>query len=234
MSDPSLAAAPGEPRSGAAKARALTQAEAQYPLQPSVLDPSVYTDPVQYERELALIFHKSWLPVCPSADLVVPRSYKVWDQLRQSVLLVRQDDGSIAAWHNVCQHRGSRLVENAGVCEGGVFVCPWHGFRYGLKGNVEFVTLSNAFDSERTRKLRAPAVRSTEWSGFIWINLSEEGPDLQTYLGSLWEELGYYGMERFAVRYRKELELNANWKTVVDAFNETWHDRSRTTPAWAV
>jgi len=201
----------------------LTNAEEQYPLQPGFLDPTVYTDPDQFERELKLIFHRSWLPVCPSADLAEPRSYKVWDHLRQSVLLVRQDDGTVAAWHNVCQHRGARLVEDSGVCDKGVFVCPWHGFRYGLKGEVQFVTLAKTFDPQCIHNLRVPPVRTAEWAGFIWINLAGEGPDLQTFLGKLWDELGYYGMERFAVRYRRTLDIDANWKAVVDAFNETWH-----------
>ena len=199
------------------------QSAEQYPLPPSVVDARLYTDPAQFERELKSIFFKSWLPACPSQDVARPKDFAIWEELRQSVVIARQEDGSIQAWHNVCQHRGARLVDAAGHCSSGRFVCPWHGFIYDLSGKLRFAPLRSSFDPECINGLRLQPVRATEWAGFVWICLSDDVPDLKTYLGDIGAELDWFGLERFDVRYRFDLNLNANWKMVVDAFNETWH-----------
>lgn len=200
-----------------------TPAEQQYPLPPSVVDARSYTDPDLFDREMKAVFHKSWFPACPSIDLKEARDYVVWDRLGQSIVMARLDDGSVSAWHNVCQHRGARLLKESGSCKGGRFACPWHGFQYDLGGNVKMVPLKGSFDPVRLEGLRAPAVRVQEWGSFVWICLSDDVPDLLPYLGTIGEELSFYQLEKFETRYRFTLELDANWKMVVDAFNETWH-----------
>ena len=200
-----------------------TPAERQYPLEPSIIDARQYTDEALFERELTAVFHHSWFPVCPSVDLKNPRDYVVWDRLRQSIVVTRLDDGTVAAWHNVCQHRGARLVKESGTCKANRFACPWHGFQYDLEGKVRVVPLKASFDQAELEDLRAPPVRVQEWGSFVWLCLSDDVPDLLPYLGVVGEELSFYGLDRFDTRFRFELKLGANWKMVVDAFNETWH-----------
>lgn len=204
-------------------ATGLTPAEEQYPLPPSLLDASVYTDEQRYRRELRDVLYRAWFPVFPVQDVPNPRDYVVWDQLEQSVVIVRQDDGSLKAWHNVCQHRGARLVKGAGSCGSGRFKCPWHGFVYGLDGVVGSVPLKESFDPAELAGLRAPGVRVVEWAGLIWLTFSDELPELREYLGNIGTELAGYGLENFHTRFRETVRLQANWKLVVDAFNETWH-----------
>ncbi len=206
-----------------AEGRPLTPAEEQYPLEPHLLDAAQYNDPEQYQREITNVFFKTWFPICPSADIAAPRDYLVWDKLEQSVVIVRLDDGSLSAWHNVCQHRGARLLEASGSCPRGRFSCPWHGFGYNLEGEVITVPLRDSFAPEQLDSLRAPAVRVEEWSGFVWLCFDDSVPDLRTYLGVVGDELAWYGMENFDTKFRATLHLKANWKLVVDAFNETWH-----------
>lgn len=200
-----------------------TDAERQYPLEPSTILASDYTDPELFEKELTRIFHHTWFPVCPSIDVKEPRDYVVWDRLRQSIVVARLDDGSVTAWHNVCQHRGARLLKASGSCPTGRISCPWHGFQYDLEGKMRFAPLKGSFDPDRLENLRTPAVRSEEYAGFIWLCLSDETPPLLDYLGVIADELDFYGLDRFETRFRFELEFDANWKVVVDAFNETWH-----------
>ncbi len=190
---------------------------------PSILDARHYTDPAQYRREIERIFQRSWLVVAPSSDIAVPRDYMVWERFGQSVVIVRLDDGRLAAWHNVCQHRGARLVDGGGTCSSGTFKCPWHGFSYDLEGCVANVPLRDSFDEHELRGLRTPTVRVEEWSGLIWVTLSNDAPPLGDYLGDIKPELEGYGLDRYATVYRAQWEIGANWKTVIDGFNETWH-----------
>lgn len=200
----------------------LTPQEKQYPLPPSTLDPRVYSDPERYRAELREVFFTTWFPVMPCADLE-PMHVKIWNGVEQSVVISRLADGRVAAWHNVCQHRGARIVRESGPCPTGRMRCPWHGFGYDLEGKVNTVPLKDSFDQDELVDLRAPAVRVQEWSGFIWLCLADSTPDLVTYLGEIGAELSGYGLEDFRTVYRKEVVLNANWKIVIDGFNETWH-----------
>jgi phenylpropionate dioxygenase-like ring-hydroxylating dioxygenase large terminal subunit len=195
----------------------------QYPLPPRAVEAAYYLDPAQYEREIERIFMRSWMPVCSSKELPAAKDYVVWDRLRQSLVIVRQQDGTLAAWHNVCQHRGARLVETSGQAKFGKFICPWHGFSYDLGGKCVGVPLRESFDERELVDLRTLPARVAEWNGLVWIALTGEAPELREYLADLWDELGYYHMENFEVRYRHTVQLNANWKAVMDAFNETWH-----------
>ncbi|WP_218006085.1 aromatic ring-hydroxylating oxygenase subunit alpha [Novosphingobium lentum] len=196
----------------------------QYPLPPSTVDSRSYTDPAQYRREIEKVFHSAWLRACPASDIANPGDWSVFSELDQSIVIARQDDGSVLAWHNVCQHRGARLVAGeSGHCESGRFTCPWHGFIYDLTGKLRFAPMKTAFDPDRIAALRTPPVRAEEYGGFVWLCLSSDTKDLKTYLGDIGTELDWFGLETFDVRYRFDLVLDANWKVVVDAFNETWH-----------
>jgi choline monooxygenase len=195
----------------------------QYPLPPSLVDARTYTDPARFQREMEAVFFQSWMPACPSADVMAARDYVVFEELNQSIVIARGDEGEVLAWHNVCQHRGTRIVAASGHCEKGRFTCPWHGFQYDLTGKVRFIPMKDSFDEGQLGDLRAPPVRVAEWAGFVWICLSRDAPDLKGFLGDIHTELDWFGLGSFDTRFRFELTLNANWKTVVDAFNETWH-----------
>lgn len=195
----------------------------QYPVPPSSIEARLYTDPWQFDHELRQVFFKSWLRACPSSDLAAAKDFVVWEELQQSVVIARCEDGKLNAWHNVCQHRGARLVEESGKCASGRFVCPWHGFIYDLEGKLRFAPLKNEFDQTRLEGMRAPQVRVEEFGGFVWLCFDQETPDLRPFLGDIATELDWFELENFDVRYRFDVTLEANWKVVVDAFNETWH-----------
>ncbi|HEX3613197.1 MAG TPA: aromatic ring-hydroxylating dioxygenase subunit alpha [Sporichthyaceae bacterium] len=201
---------------------ALTPAERQYPLPPSTLDIDVYRDPQRFRHELNEIFVPAWFPVLPAGDLE-PSAVFVWEGVEQSVVIARHHDGRVSAWHNVCQHRGARIVRESGPCQVARVHCPWHGFGYDLDGKVVAVPLRASFDAAELTGLAAPPVRVQEWGGFIWLCLSDTSIGLEGYLGTIGTQLAGYGLDEFRTVYRTEVVLNANWKIVMDGFNETWH-----------
>jgi choline monooxygenase len=190
---------------------------------PTLLAGDRYTDPARYQGEIEQVMLRSWLVAMPSGELAEPRSYVVWDALGQSVVITRRDDGTLSAWYNVCQHRGARLAEGAGVCSSGSFKCPWHGFGYDLDGRVTTVPLRGAFDEATLQGLRARAVAVEEMWGLVWVCLSDPEQPLREYLGGLVPQLDWYGLDNWQARYSQEWEIGANWKAVLDGFLETWH-----------
>ena len=220
MTDLDTDKAPGgfEPYSSA-----MTPEEKQYPLNPTTRDVQVYRDPRRFRAEMERILFEAWFPVHPSEDVAQPKDYVVWEQMGQTVVIARLPDNSVTAWHNVCQHRGSRLVDGSGNCRFGNFKCPWHGFVYNLEGEVTNVPLRESFDESELTDLRAPKVRVEEWGGWIWLSFSDRIPPLRQYLGTIGDELDGYNLESFNTIYRSDVRLHANWKIVMDAFNETWH-----------
>jgi choline monooxygenase len=197
----------------------------EYPLgaSPGQVSGQVYTDPERYARETSAVLSTTWLLADRSESLADPRDYLVWEAFGQTVIIARQDDTSLKAFHNVCQHRGARIAASSGHCETGQLVCPWHGFRYDLEGNVIAIPLRDAFGGEQIRDLKSPSVQVEEWAGFIWLNLNPDAEPLRQYAGEIYDELEPYALEQWDLYGAGEWEINANWKAVVDAFNEAYH-----------
>ena len=80
-------------------------------------DLSIYTDPRRFALERDRLFRRCWHVAGRCEELSQPGDYLVWERLGQSVLIVRQTDGGLAAFHNVCRHRGSRIVSKSGHCD---------------------------------------------------------------------------------------------------------------------
>jgi phenylpropionate dioxygenase-like ring-hydroxylating dioxygenase large terminal subunit len=196
--------------------------------------PVSYADSISpdwYELERDAIFRKTWLNVGRVEQLPRNGSYftKELDAARTSVIVVRDSSGGVRAFHNICRHRGNKLVwndypgeETAGSCR--QFTCKYHGWRYALEGDLTFVQQeSEFFDLDKSQFGLAP-VRAEVWEGFIFVNLdNEDATPLSSYLGKFGAGLtGYpFGEMTQVVKYRAE--IGANWKLFIDAFAEFYH-----------
>jgi phenylpropionate dioxygenase-like ring-hydroxylating dioxygenase large terminal subunit len=202
------------------------------PVGPTRVPSSVYTDPERFEQERVKVFRRSWFVVERGSEIPEPGDFLVWEEMGETVVVTRLDDGDVAAFHNVCQHRGARICDpgdtpsgtRVGTCADS-FECPWHGFRYGLTGEVVGVPERADFDPAELEDLRAPKVAVREWGGWLWINLSgDDAPMLEEWLGAdILEELGHYDMERMVLHKKQTWVMPVNWKAVVDGFIEVYH-----------
>jgi phenylpropionate dioxygenase-like ring-hydroxylating dioxygenase large terminal subunit len=187
--------------------------------------------PEHYELERDAIFRRTWLNVGRVEQLARTGSYltKELDAARTSVVVVRTADGGVRAFHNICRHRGNKLVWNdfpgEEVCgTTRQFTCKYHGWRYGLEGELNFVQQEEEFfDLDKADYGLAP-VRCEVWEGFIFVNLDTNGTDsLQDYLGELGKGLEGYPFEKMTNVSRFRAEVGANWKLYIDAFAEFYH-----------
>ena len=144
-------------------------------------------------------------------------------------MVVRGHDGEVRAFHNICRHRGNKLVwndfpreETAGVCR--QFTCKYHGWRYDLEGALTFVQQEGEFfDLDPSRYGLVP-VHCDVWNGFIFVNLDgEPRQTLREFLGPTITALDDYPFDRLTERYDFVADNNSNWKLFADAFQEYYH-----------
>ena len=133
------------------------------------------------------------------------------------------------AFHNICRHRGNKLVWNdypreevSGTCR--QFTCKYHGWRYGLDGALTFVQQeSEFFDLDKSDFGLVP-VRCEVWEGFVFVNLdNEDTTPLADYLGGLAEGIAGYPFHRMTQVHKYRAEIGGNWKLFIDAFAEFYH-----------
>jgi len=185
-----------------------------------------YISQAYFELERERIFRKVWLNVGREEEIPKPGDYLVKDlpACGTSILVVRGKDGRVRAFHNVCSHRSNKLAwDQGGSCQ--MFACKFHGWTYGLDGQLTFVPDEKSFFDLQKGKLGLTPVATDTWEGFIFINLDPQPKEsLKEYLGEMGETLtGYPFAEYSATRYGWTTELRANWKILKDAFQEAYH-----------
>ena len=187
--------------------------------------------PEFYELERKAIFNRTWLNVGRVEQ--VPRTGRYFTKELQcagtSVVIVRDKDGGVRGFHNICRHRGNKLVwndfpneETSGTCR--QFTCKYHGWRYDLDGSLTFVQQeSEFFDLDKDDYGLAP-VQTEVWEGFIFVNLDPDNTtSVKEYLGDLGAGLEGYPFGEMTQVYKYRANVGSNWKLFIDAFAEFYH-----------
>ena len=196
-----------------AAARPLTDARA--------MPPSVYTSTEFLDRELSDIFSKEWICVGRSGRLSNPGDYVTFDLAGQPVVVIRDREGQMRAFSNVCLHRMSTLVEGCGNKR--LLVCPYHAWTYGLDGKLRgapFMTETTGFCKEN---YQLPAIRCEEWKGWVYITLDDNRPSLSSELGELEAMIAPYEVENYVECFRETHVWDTNWKVLAENFMESYH-----------
>lgn len=182
-----------------------------------------YTDPDFMRREWAGVWARSWTCAGLVADLANPGDWLRYDLGHESILVVRGRDERIRAFHNVCRHRGRRLVE-AEAGQAASFVCPFHGWIYGIDGENRRVTDRELFaPSALCGDLGLAPVRCETWGAFVFVNLDPAAEDLSDFLGPIPAMLEAYQVESMHLVKDVRVAVECNWKVACEAFLEPYH-----------
>ena len=194
---------------------------------PSTMSRDVYTDPVRFELERERVLNTSWLVAGRLEQIPGAGDWITYEGHGETVMITRQPDSSLAAFHNVCQHRGPALVGELSGCGARRFTCPYHGWVYDTTGRLVGVPEREDFGDAHLQGVRAPAVAVDHWGGWIWINLA--GPDavsmsLADWIGTeISVDLGRFNMEGMVLHEVVEFDVPVSYKAIVDGFNEVYH-----------
>ena len=175
-------------------------------------------------KEWEHMWTKVWLIAGREVQIKEPGDYLVHDLMKESVIIVRQEDGSIRGFYNSCAHRGQRLVECNSSQDS--FRCPYHDWQFGLNGEVIGCPDEDDYpQGSPVGKKKLVEVRVDTWDGFIFYTMDEEAPELLDYLDPLPK---IYKNHNFKDQIRAQwvrIELDVNWKFFCDNFNESYHTR---------
>lgn len=160
-----------------------------------------------------------------TAELEEPGDYVVHDFRHESVICIRQDDGSIKAFYNACGHRGMRLTDGSAFAE--AFTCPYHGWKWGKDGMLQYAQDPHDFpQGNPCGKLKLKELRCAIWGGFVWYTMDDTAPDLLDYLAPMPELYKNYPMDTGVRVFWMKINLNTNWKFATDNFSESYHTRT--------
>ena len=202
----------------------------QYPeLGTSPVDYTDSIDPAYYEAERAAIFRRTWLNVGRVERLPRTGSYftRELTVVGTSLVIVKGADGEVRAFHNICRHRGNKLVwndfpseETAGSCR--QFTCKYHAWRYNLDGDLTFIQQEGEFFDLDKADYGLKKVACAVWEGFIFVNLDPQ-ESLSEYLGEMAKGIEGYPFHEMTEVYSYRAEIGSNWKLFIDAFAEFYH-----------
>jgi phenylpropionate dioxygenase-like ring-hydroxylating dioxygenase large terminal subunit len=168
------------------------------------------------------IWTKVWLLGGITSDLREPGDYIVTEIGPESVLIVRQEDGGVRAFYNVCLHRGNRL-RHAGVGTATSFKCAYHHWEYDLDGTFKRIPDLDTFPQGAPPCSGLGELPCRVWNGFVWFSLNRDVEPLEQFLDPMPQHLDPYHFDRMALTRDITVEWDCNWKTSVDAFNESYH-----------
>jgi phenylpropionate dioxygenase-like ring-hydroxylating dioxygenase large terminal subunit len=189
-----------------------------------LIDARRYTSSEFMQWEWERLWTKVWLLGARLLDIPEPGDYVVTEIGRESILIVRQADGTVRGFYNVCQHRGNRLRDcGLGTTgEGRSFTCAYHHWEYELDGSYRRIPDIDTFPQGRPRRGLREVICDT-WGGFVWYTLNEKPEPLREFLGPIPQHLDPYNFDRMVQTRDITVEWHCNWKTSVDAFNESYH-----------
>ena len=196
----------------------------------STMSREVYTDPVRFELERERVLARSWILAGRDGQVANPGDWMTFEGHGETIMITRQPDGSLAAFHNVCQHRGPAMVKEPHGCGARRFTCPYHGWVYDTTGKLVGVPEREDFNDEILKTVRAPKVAVDSWGGWVWINLASDEVErgeiagLHDWIGSeIRVDLGQFRMEDMILHDVLEFDVPVSYKAIVDGFNEVYH-----------
>jgi carnitine monooxygenase subunit len=184
----------------------------------------IYRDPEFFEREKRMIFRSAWQLVCHLNDVPEPGDFHSFEFLGESVIVVRDDNGEVRAFHNVCRHRAGRLLDGPkGNC-GRRITCPYHAWTYALDGRLIGVPHRESFRNLDTARHGLAALEHEIFMGFIFVRFEPGLPSVREMAAPYAHELAAYHLEELVPQGRVTLRpRSVNWKNVADNYSDGLH-----------
>lgn len=187
------------------------------------LHADTYTQDAWFRADMRAVFGRSWQWVCHVEKLRAPGAYVTVDIAGQPVAVVRDREGVLRAFYNVCKHRAHALLSGEG--ETTRIMCPYHAWVYKLDGQLVRAPETEHLEGFDPGEICLDEVKVEEFCGFVFVNLDREAAPLREQSENLETEIRHWApdIEQLTFGHRLTYDIKSNWKNVVDNFLECYH-----------
>ncbi len=181
-----------------------------------------YVDPRFESWDRRAVLGRGWQLVAHAAQLARPGDHTLAEVAGVPLVLLRDHDGQLRAWHNVCRHRGGPLVREAGS-DLRRLTCRYHGWTYGLDGVLRGAPGMRDAVGFDPACVQLPAARVRAWQGLVFACLDATVPAFDAVVAGIDERLGTRSLASLRFARRVVYELDCDWKLYVDNYLEGYH-----------
>ncbi|MEQ9694409.1 aromatic ring-hydroxylating dioxygenase subunit alpha [Shimia sp. SDUM112013] len=176
-----------------------------------------------YNIDLKEIIAKTWQWVCHVEKLREPGSYVTVEIADQPIAIVRDREGVLRAFYNVCKHRAHELLSGEGNTTR--IMCPYHAWVYKLNGQLVRAPHTENLENFDPGQICLHQVKDEEFCGFIYVNLDNTAKPLAELSSDLETEITFWAPDigDLTFAHRLTYDIESNWKNVVDNFLECYH-----------
>jgi Rieske 2Fe-2S family protein len=189
----------------------------------STLPAEYYVSQEYFAREMEKLYARMWICVGRTEQVERPGQFFLREVLGESVVITRNAALRVNAFYNVCRHRGTRLCTEPEGAFAGSIQCPYHAWTYDLDGRL--IGAPHMDEVPHFRKADYPLheIHADVWDGHIFVNLAENPRPLADQLGPLPAKFRPWQMEHLRLGHRIVYDVRANWKLVIQNYNECLH-----------
>ncbi len=189
----------------------------------SSLRAAAYTQQDWFNADVQQILAKTWQWVCHVEKLRAPGSYVTADIAGHPIAIVRDREGELRAFYNVCKHRAHMLLSGEGKTN--LITCPYHAWTYKLDGVLVRAPHTGTLEDFHTGDICLDQVLVEEFCGFVYVNLNPGAQALKDVSGDLGKEIMHWAPDvaDLTFGHRLTYDIRSNWKNVVDNFLECYH-----------
>jgi glycine betaine catabolism A len=204
-----------------ALARKIANGETRHGNEITYVPATHYTDPDHFAREQVGLFKALPQVIAPSALLPERNMAVPHDGFGTPLLITRDGGGKVHVFHNVCQHRGTRLIAGTEIQCASRLVCPYHAWTYKTDGNLIGMPRPETFPGLDKSEFGLAELPSCEAGGLIWFSFNQAADFAEAHaLGTDFDAFNLGGQYLYN---RKTHKVAANWKLIMDAFEESYH-----------
>ena len=185
------------------------------------LSSRLYYDAEIFAAEREKIFARSWQVVGHHDQVGQPGDYFTTELVGEPLLIVRDADGTLRGFYNVCRHRAGPPAVGCGTRK--LFRCGYHGWTYGLDGTLISATEVEGVKGFRPEDFALAPVRTEEWFNLIFVNLDADARPLRESLGELPRQAERFHFAEMKLFEHRTYDMKCNWKTYVDNYLEGYH-----------
>ena len=183
----------------------------------------IYNHPEMTRLELERIIRPSWQIACHVSQVPKPGDYQTLELGADSIVVLRDRDQKVRGYHNVCRHRGARLLDGGGHCRGTI-TCPYHGWSYNYEGALIGVPGKEGFPDLDRAEHGLKRVHVEVVLGFVFVCLGAHPPPLKERFAPFMGELEPYRFEEMVPLVPVSYEnWDVDWKVAMDNYLESYH-----------